>query len=251
MLELLSDQFITDIRYLFERGTAAFIIIFGRRETGKTDLALLIMEIVHELGLVKHFAANVPIENTPFEIRYINNLDDLRFWAHDNIGRKYFLFDELGKAMKRRSPMSSLNIELIDELQTLRKDKLNIVATTVNEKYVDQTALGDDVLDGVFRKENPFNPKIAVYQDYLEDFFKDYNSLPGTSLKFNTWDRGKFTEHPIGKRLGFKDKDLELLWNWCQGKKISELGVHQQQFKRVVQKYVKEMLEKEGHTSHI
>lgn len=251
MLELLSEEFVCDIRHLFERGTAALLIIFGRRETGKTDLALLIMEIVHELGLSQFFAANVPIENPPFEIKYLNNLEDLRFWCKDTHGRHFFLLDEIGKAMKRRSPMSSLNLQLIDDLQTLRKDKLNIIATTVNEKYVDQTALGDDVLDGVFRKENPFNQKVADYQDYLEDYFKSYSDLPRTSLKFNTWDRGRFTEHPIGRKLCFKDKDLQLLSEWSNGKTIKDLGIHPQEINRIARKFIKEMLEKEPHTSHI
>jgi hypothetical protein len=257
VLEQLNQIFIEDIEHLFARGTAAFLIIFGRRETGKTDLGLLIAEMLHELNLlnesnsVKFFAANVPVRDPPFEIKFINNLDDLRLWSRDNHGKKYFLLDELGKAMKKRSPMSSLNNELIDELQTLRKDKISIVATTVNEKYVDNTALGDDVLDGVFRKENPFDPKVATYRDYLEDFSKDYHELPATSLRFDTWDRGKFTEHPVGGRLGFKDKDLELLWNWSKGKSIKDLGIHPQQLNRIARKYVREMLETDSHISHI
>ena len=98
-LEQLNSEFIDIIKHLFVRGTSAFLIIFGRRETGKTDFSLLIAEILHERSIIEHFATNIKIYNPPFPIQHITNLDDLRLWAKDTPGKKLFIFDEFGLSL--------------------------------------------------------------------------------------------------------------------------------------------------------
>ena len=236
------------IHYLFTRATSAFIIIFGRRETGKTDMALLIAEILYDSGF-KNFATNIKIYESPFPFTHVDNLDDLQFWAKNTPGKKVFIFDEFGKAMRRRSPMSSLNIKLIDHFQVLRKYKLSTIAITVNQKYVDNVALGSDVLDGFFEKPNYGNQKVASYVDCLHDFTKTITDIPGTSIKFDTWDVAPFKEH--GKKLKprFKDKDLAILWDWSHGLSYKTLGLHPMKVNRLTRKYIKESLERDVHTS--
>lgn len=243
----LKREFLDLIRKLFNRGTSAFLIIFGRRETGKTDMSLLIAEILYALGIIQEFATNIKIYESPFPVKHITNLDDLRLWSRDNQGRKLFLFDEYGKAFRRRSPMSSLNVQLIDDLQILRKFKLSTIAMTVDEKYIDNSSLGEDVLDGVFIKFNYKNPKVAFYKDLLEDFSKRIIGIPRTSVKFDTYDVAPFREHGERTKPAFKEKDLALLWDLTHGKTSKELGLHGQQVCRLWRKYVKEMLERDIH----
>lgn len=245
----LKRPFILFICRLFKRGTSAFLIILGRRETGKTDFALLIAEILWKEGLFKNFATNIKIYSAPFPIEHITNLEDLNFWAENTRGKKLFIFDEYGKAMRRRSPMSSLNLKLIDQLQILRKFKLSTLAITVNEKYVDNAALGSDVLDGVFEKPNYKNQKLALYFDYLENFTQTLTGIPGTSVKFDTWDVAPFKEHGVKAKPKFKDRDLEVLWDWSHGMTVKDLNLHPQQINRLTRKFIKEVLEREHHTS--
>ena len=249
-LARLKRPFIEFICRLFKRGTSAFLIIFGRRETGKTDLALLIAEILYNEGLFKHFATNIKIYSSPFPIKHITNLEDLNRWATDTLGKKLFIFDEYGKAMRRRSPMASLNLKLIDQLQILRKYKLSTLAITVNEKYVDNAALGSDVLDGVFEKPDYKNQKLALYIDYLEYYTQTLTGIPGTSIEFDTWDVAPFKEHAPTRKPKFKKKEMNILWDLTHGKTANELGLHSQQIARLWRKYVKESLEREPHTSH-
>ncbi|MDH7607701.1 MAG: hypothetical protein QHH12_08130 [Candidatus Bathyarchaeota archaeon] len=248
-LEQLSDEFIDLITHLFKRGTSAFLIIFGRRETGKTDFGLLIAEILYNEGLIQNVATNIKIYNSPFEIKHITNLDDLKLWCRETHGKKLFIFDEFGKAFRRRTPMASLNVKLIDEFQILRKYKLSTVAVTVDEKYIDQTALGSDVLDGIFIKTDYKNPKVALYLDNLEYFRKRITGIPRTSIDFDTWDVAPFKEHGPKAKPAFKDRDLEICWEWSHGKTIKDLGLHNQQLNRIVRKFVKEVMEREGHVS--
>ena len=245
----LRKEFIDFVTYLFTRATSAFIIILGRRETGKTDFALLIAEILDREGIIKNFATNIKIYSSPFPITRIDNLDDLRFWAKDTKGKKLFLFDEFGKAMRRRTPMSSLNVKLIDDFQVLRKFKQSTIAITVNEKYIDNVALGSDILDGYFIKPNYQNQKIAYYYDCLANYGKSINGIPRTSVKFDTWDVAPFKEHGKMGKPTFKDRDRAVLWEWSHGKTIKELGLHKMQINRLVRKFIKESLEKESHKS--
>ena len=53
--------------------------------------------------------------------------------------------------------MSKLNVDLINKFQVLRKHKLSLVATTINEEILDSMAMKDDTLAAVFDK--PFYPE--------------------------------------------------------------------------------------------
>ena len=248
-LAQLKRPFILFICRLFKRGTSAFLIIFGRRETGKTDFALLIAEILWNEGLFKNFATNIKIYSSPFPIKPITNLDDLNSWAANTQGKKLFIFDEYGKAMRRRSPMASLNLKLIDQLQILRKYKLSTIAITVNEKYVDNAALGSDVLDGVFEKPQFNNQKLALYVDYLEYYTQTLTGIPKTSIEFDTWDVAPFKEHGTTIKPKFKDEDMSVLWDWSHGMTYKDLKVHPMKINRLTKKFIKEVLENKVHTS--
>lgn len=245
----LAKPFMDYISRLFTRATSAFIIILGRRETGKTDFGLLITEILESKGIMKYFATNIKIYESPFPIQHIDNLEDLKYWAANNKGKKLFIFDEYGKAMRRRTPMSRLNIKLIDELQILRKHKLSTIAITVNAKYIDNAALGSDILDGYFLKPYYKNQKIALYQDLLDYSDMWLRKIPSTSIKFDTWDIAVFKEYGLKKKPRFKTQELEKLWDWCHGMTYKDLDMHPQQLNRVLRKYVKEVMESTIHTS--
>ena len=235
--------FVKLILHLFKRQTSNYYIVYGRRGSGKTDFALLIAEITK--SVFKAVATNVKIYKTPFEIERITNLDDLKAWSRRFPGRKLYLLDEIGKSISRRRPMSKINIDMINELQVIRKHKLSLIATTIDETCTDSSVIQPSHVDGVFTKPNFKNPKIAYFNDYLGNKSLPLTNLPRTSIHFDTWDSAPFTIHGEIKKPAFKSEQLSKLWDWSQGATYKEIGWHPQQLNRVVRKFVKEAMERD------
>lgn len=235
---------------LFHR-LSVCIAIFGRRGSGKTDLSLYIMEILAREKQIVNFATNIKVSESPFIIQYVTNLEDLEFWAANTRGKKLFVLDEAGKSLRRRTPMSSLNIKFLDELQILRKYSLSMILIAPHEKYMDSASLGSDILDAVIVKPNFKNPKIALYDDLMEDEQFTIVDLPRTSLNFNTWDIAPFKKESSTRIPKFKDKDLEHLWFWSHGKSIKQLGLYPMQINRLSRKFIRETMERDYNTSHL
>jgi len=249
-MQSLNPKFVKLITYLWSRGISAFIVIFGRRGTGKTDFSLLIAEVLKREGIVQHFGTNIKIYKSPFQIEHIDNLEDLKLWAQNYSGKKLFILDEAGRTLARRSPMSKINLEIIKQLQIIRKYKLSLILVTPNEKYLDSASLGSDVLDGVFRKTGFKIKKIVLYDDLLEGFRLNVYGIPRTSINFDTWDSADFTlKRQIINPL-FSDQDHTLLWRYANSETIKQIGVHPEKFRRIVRKFLREHL-KTHITSHI
>ena len=237
-----SKEFVGFIVYLFKRRTSAFIIILGRRESGKTDFALLIAEILYNTGTIKNIATNIRIYESPFPIEYIDNLEDLEHWATTVRGRKLFIFDEAGKTFRRRTPLSSVNIEILDKIQIMRKYQLSLIFITPHEDYIDSAVWGTDVLDGVFRKTDK-DQKVAIYDDYLYGFTRDIYGIPPTSVKFDTWDSAPMKKTKSIDRK-FRNQELEILRRWAEGESYHSLGFdHPQKFNRFLRKNLKALLD--------
>jgi hypothetical protein len=148
--------------------------------------------------------------------------------------------------------MSKLNVDLMDDLQILRKYKLSYIAIAPSEVYVDNTAFGSDVLDALFIKPDNPNPKIsqkiALYVNTLRHERKTISGLPNTMIKFDTWDTAKFVRHGEKKKPAFKDSDLSMLWDWSHGATANSLNVSYMKINRITRKFVKEMLERQHNT---
>lgn len=221
-------------------------MILGRRDTGKTDISFLIMETLAKFGVINHFSTNVKVYASPFPIDNITNLEDLRFWCQNKRGRKLFILDEAGKSLRRRTPMSRLNINLLDQLQILRKYKLSMILIVPHTKYIDSATLGSDVLDAEIIKPNFKNPKIALWLDILENKKITFTGLPATSVDFDTWDVAPFKKEAPTRKPKFKDRDMNVLWDWSHGKTAKDLGLKRMQIHRLLKKFVKEVLERES-----
>jgi hypothetical protein len=146
--------------------------------------------------------------------------------------------------------MSSLNVQLIGDLQILRKYKLSLIIIAISPKFVDGSVLGPDILDGYFNKPSFRNPKIVQYEDFLENFDLDFRNLPRTNTKFDTWDTATFVKDAPSQKPKFKDDDLNRILEWSKGAPINSLGVHPEQFRRSLRKFTKEILEKQQHETH-
>lgn len=245
-LELDLDELIVST---FERGTTV-VFIYGRRNSGKTDFSLLIAEILYDNQVLKHIATNITITQSHFPTEYITSLEDLESWCKNNRGNKLFILDEAGKTIRRRSPMSKLNIEMLDQLQVLRHYSLNFILVAPAEKYIDNAALGSDILDITVNKFDFKTPKVALWVDHMEEQEILLRDIPRTSVGFDTLSVATFQKNSPRKMPRFKDKDMENLWLWSHGSTQKALGVHPQYFQRILKKFVKEIMEKDDHASH-
>lgn len=253
--EDITYEFIAHIKRLLRSQDSVFVLIIGRRGTGKTDLALLIAEIAYLENIVYNVSTNTKILNSSFPIEHIDNLQDLDYWGQTKKGRKLFIFDEIADAMSRRRPMASLTVELIKKFNKLRKHKLSIIATTISKDVLDNAAMARDLLDAVYRKEwkpkgNPQIYKIAHYDNYLNGESVTLGDLPPTSVHFDSYDSSPFSEKPIESKRAFKDKDMELIYLWSKGATYKELGVHPQQLTRAKKKIIPILIESYLHASH-
>lgn len=194
------------------------------------------------LNIAKHFATNIKIYDSSFPIEPISNLESLTEWASEKRGKKVYILDEAGRAFKRRKPMSAINVEIIDKLQILRKFKLSLLFSVPAESYLDKASFGSDVLDGVFKKLSYKNPKIALYRDMLEDFSLRLWQIPATLIKFDTWDSAPFDLKSKTHKPKFKDKDLNYLWDYANNTKLADLGLHREEWRRILKKFLKESL---------
>lgn len=236
---------------MHDRQPSNIMLIKGRRGTGKTSKVLSAMEILYKYGIIKHFATNIKVIDSPFPIEFIDNLDDLRLWGKSNQSKKLFGFDEIGSAMPRRNPLCSLNVQLLKEFQKIRKYKMSTIATTISDEFVDNAFLGEQIIDGIMTMPIWDNPKFALYDDLLQGFKRDFKGIHDTSIKFDTWDTAPFKEHGAISKPLFKERDMNILWDWSHGKTAKDLGLHSMQINRVVKKFVKEVLEREYNVSQI
>ena len=245
----LNPELIQIFKNAFARTTSCFGMIMGRRESGKTDMAFLISEIVYQSGLIKNIATNVRIFDSPFPILRITNLQDLRYWCRKTRGRKLYIFDEMGKSLRRRTPMASLNIKILDDIQILRKYKLSLIGIAPADVYVDSAIFGTDLLDWIIIKHRE-NRQVALYKDLMEDNELIITDIPPTIIKFDTWDVAPFTEQPKLTIQNFENEDLKILWECAHGKSFKQLGMHPMKINRLTRRFIKFVLENMVHSSH-
>lgn len=237
------NEFSRLIVYIHNRQPSNISLIAGFRGTGKTSKMLAIMEILYKYDIIKEFATNTAILKSPFPIEQINDLQTLKVWGKSSDNKKLFGFDEIGNAMARRTPMSKLNVDLLKMFQRIRKFKLSTVCTTITEDQTDSSILNPLFLDGWFNCPYWDNPKVVLYEDFRERFFRSYTGLHDTSIKFDTYDTSEFTERNPNAKPIFKEKELELLWQMTHGHTTESLGLSYMQAKRIRDKYLKQFLE--------
>lgn len=233
------DKLILD---LFKR-PSVIIFIRGRRGSGKTDISLLIAETLYKHKVISEIATNIKILESPFTINHISSLDDLEAWLKSSRSRKLYILDEAGKAIRRRAPMSSLNIHILDNIQVIRHYRASLIIIAPSDEFVDRAALGEDILDVVITKPSFKNPKVALWADLIDMQQFTLKNIPATSVRYDSYDVAPFTKTSPIKTPRFKDEDMKLLWAWSHDQLTNLTGAQRTQLCRLRKNFIKNTLE--------
>jgi len=203
---------------VFTRQRSNLNLILGRRGVGKTNLSLLLHEILNEHNPRILHATNIKVLNPAFPIEYINNLESLRAWsATYKSTPKLFSLDEAAIVLKRRRFMASINVKIIEDYQVMRKYNLNLVNITQNETTIDSAVIDNMFLDGFYDR---YSVNTLEYTDIFQRHKLDgvFDDIPETSLSYDTNDPAVFTEYPqeadYESRRAFFKGDEELVRRW-------------------------------------
>jgi len=203
------------------------------------------MEILQAFGVIKQFATNIKVTNSPFPIERITNMEDLDLWLKSNPHKKHFTLDEAGKAMRRRTPMSGLNIDILDMVQVIRHYGAHLTYIAPNEKFIDSAMLGTDVLDIRIIKPDYKNKKLGVWFDLMEQKRIDFTNIPPTSIRYDSFDIAPFTKRSPNK-IRFKDEERQWLWDWTHGTPAQDLPINEMRLSRLRMRFIREVLEREA-----
>ena len=226
-------------------GIPSVILIGGVWKSGKTDFALLIAESLMKLNLVKEVASNIDTQNT---FPMISDLLSLRVWLQSSNRRKLYIFDEANVHLLSRRAMTRKNVGLIQILGEVSKAHARMILVAQELLTIDKEFLNPTWVRGVFIKRNLKKAELIshlIHKHYI------FQGIPKTTIPFDPYAIAPFTEKPQGQML-FKDKDLQILWDWSNGVSHKELGLHGMQINRLARKFIREnLLIKGSQLTHI
>ena len=157
--------------------------ISGKRDSGKTDLALLLMERGKKEGLFGEIASNVTTRNDS-SITYICYMDRLKEWLRLP-GKKAFFLDELGKHLYKMRFMSTMSRTILEICQLVRKYDAHFIGAAPSADFVNKLFFNTDILDYLLKK---LSRRKAVMTSYVDDFSLLLEDIPRTKVKFLTKD---------------------------------------------------------------
>jgi len=233
------DDFIK--RIFSKRLHSVCIAVLGKKQSGKTDFILHLMDRLHELDLMDNFGSNMPME-APFDVDFIDDFQTLKKRCQmlnpdpKKKGiKKYFYFgSEMGKWIPKDQAWR--NVGFIEELQTIRKYGLSFAGDAIDR--VDSRVLNPTHFDGCFTKYNVKNPTLAHYDNWQTGQRTFLKNIPRTTIGFDTWYSANFymePQTPDGLKIPL-NKEHEIVKKYLKHGSWKKAGVYTQEGKRAVLK---------------
>jgi len=217
------------------RKQSVWVGVLGKKQSGKTSLSLLVMETLHRLGLMDGFGSNIPIENAPFHIDFIEDFRTLEQRckmlnpkpSKTGIKRYFFFASEMGKWLPK--DQSWRNVEFIEKLQTVRKYGLSWIGDAIDR--VDARALNPTHFDGQFFK---LGLTVAKYENWGTGEETTLRRIPDTSLEFDTWYSANFYMEPTDAEdtFGHLNESHKIVKEYLKTGSWKQAGVRTQEGKR-------------------
>lgn len=244
-----SHELAAIVKRFFSQWKNPVMVIYGNPDTGKTDTALLFMEIAKNEGVLDHFATN--IQNEMGE--QITSLEDVDYWFKHQTGMKCYILDEAGMHCDSRSALKKLNREIRHEVFLIRKFKGHMVF--VLQDISDLDTWKDSPLTGMKVKKKKYGTFFqAVIKTKWERDLIIADDFPRTTIEFNTYDIAPFTLEKTIEMDDVKLKGLpyKVAFLYAKIGNMSAIAreltkeegkkYHFQQVKRLLMKYLREQL---------
>ena len=170
---------------------AIIVVIKGFWKTGKTNVALLIMETLLELGVIELFATNIKIKPTE-NAKYICDLPSLKQFHYDdpiNPKHKGFIFDEAGKLAIRRGAMRKENVEWMRFIPELSKGRMKLIVVTQAEFLTDSMFVETEFTRAFITtyKHDKYGYSISIESELLDDPYVFVNKVPKCKTEYSPY----------------------------------------------------------------
>lgn len=230
------------VNYLYKGNDSHFMVIEGRKKSGKTDFGLDLLYRATKLGIFKRVGSNIQdLGNTPVPFDFITDLETLKETCEGYNKPYLFLFDEMGKSLPRRQPLVKLNVKFLNHLQVIRKYKLSIIGCAIGQN-IDSGIMNATHLDGYIKRFDRYNKDKARYYDFIDHEWLPFYNIKRTPIKFNEYKVAVFTYQKPYNPSPFLTQEYNKLWQWAQGKTIRSLDLRVKEFHRILRKYLNESL---------
>jgi len=226
-----------------KKSQSVCVAVLGKKQSGKTDFMLHLMERLYKLDLMDSFGSNMPIE-APFEVDFIEDFQTLKKRCQmlnpnpntKGIKRYFYFGSEMGKWLPKDQAWR--NVNFIEELQTIRKYGLNFAGDAIDR--VDSRVLNETHFNGCFTKYNPTNPTVAYYEDWTTGARTHLMNIPRTSIKFDTFYSANFYMEPqTPDTLNIPlSPEHEIVKKWLEYGSWKKADIHPQEGKRALRKVV-------------
>jgi len=233
------DDFIK--RIFSKRLHSVCVAVLGKKQSGKTDFILHMMERLYALELMDGFGANMPLE-APFQIDFIEDFQTLKQHCQmlnpdpekRGIKRYFYFGSEMGKWLPKDQAWR--NVKFIEELQTIRKYGLSFAGDAIDR--VDSRVLNEVHFDGCFRKYNVKNPTVAYYDNWQTGQRTLLKNIPKTTIGFDTWYSANFYMEPQSPNdlLIPLNAEHKLVLQYLEAGSWRKAGIHPQEGKRALAK---------------
>jgi len=224
-----------------KKSQSVCVAVLGKKQSGKTDFMLHLMERLYKLDLMDGFGSNMPME-APFEVDFIEDFQTLKKRCQmlnpnpntKGIKRYFYFGSEMGKWLPKDQAWR--NVNFIEELQTIRKYGLSFGGDAINR--VDSRVLNEIHFDGCFTKYNPKNPTMAYYDNWSTGERIFLKNIPRTSIKFDTFYSANFyMEPPTPDNIRIPlSPEHEIVKKYMEFGSWKKADIHPQEGKRAIAK---------------
>jgi len=209
-----------DLKQVFKQ-TSSITFITGKRDSGKTDFAFLLLETFKDQGILDKIGSNVRLKQV-CDVDYIPYFDRFQEWLNSP-GKKGFLLDELGKHLNRMRFMTEKSKLILDICQLVRKFDAHLIGIAPSADFVNRFFLNTDILDCFMEKMSKHYVKVNNYvtrQTYILD------SIPRTSVPFITKDIAIFELKDPTKKGNLEElpQCCRAAWLYLQHRSLRKVG---------------------------
>ena len=170
---------------------AIIVVIKGFWKTGKTNVGLLIMEMLVELGIIEYFGTNIKIKETE-TAKYVTDMVTLKEFHFDdpnNPAHKGFIFDEAGKLAVKRGAMRRENVEWMRFIPELSKGRMKLIVITQAEFLTDSIFTETEFTRAFITtfKHERYGYSISIESELLDTPFIYVNKVPKCETEYSAY----------------------------------------------------------------